>query len=200
MKRSLTCMMLLVFTLFAWGEAPQEFIEKAFEYENKDIDKAIEIMKRAKKEFPTDPDILSVYGYMTGKGAGETYMLRAALLASQAESAFDTALKLESNHKNARMWRGILKVNMPSFLGKVPDGIADLEIIRQRSDLTEEESMMTDFFLGLGFGKLKEYELAIAYFSKVEALEKGDEFHSESIRRAKNIMDILNSQEAEQSN
>src|SRR5690554_4394814 len=122
MKRSLTCMMLLVFTLFAWGEAPQEFIEKALEYENKDIDKAIEIMKRAKKEFPTDPDILRVYGYMTGKGAGATYMLRAALLAFQAESAFDTALKLESNHKNARMWRRILKVNMPSFLGKVPDG------------------------------------------------------------------------------
>lgn len=191
MKRNLTWMAFLLLTLLVWGETPQEYINTAFKYEIEDVNKAIEIMKTAKKEFPANPDILSVYGYMAGKGAGETYMLRAALLASRAESAFDSALKLENNHKNARMWRGILKINMPSFLGKVPDGVADLEIIQQRDDLTDEESMMTDFFLGMGFGKLKQYEQAIASFNKVEALNRGDLYHEESIRRAKNIQDII---------
>ena len=195
MKRNLMWMAFLLLTLLVWGETPQEYINTAFKYENEDVNKAIEIMKTAKKEFPANPDILSVYGYMAGKGAGETYMLRAALLASRAESAFDSALKLEYNHKNARMWRGILKINMPSFLGKVPDGVADLEIIRQRDDLTDEESMMTDFFLGMGFGKLKQYDVAIVSFNKVEALKRGDLYHEESIRRAKNIQDLIKEEE-----
>jgi tetratricopeptide (TPR) repeat protein len=170
-----------------WGKTPEEWTETAFTLEKTDITKAFEVMKKAKKEYPDNPDILSVYGYMAGLEAKDTYMLRAALLASSAISAFDDALDQDENHKNARMWRGILKINMPSFLGKVPGGIQDLEIIEKRDDLTEEDFIMTKFFLGMGYGKVEQYEKAIASFREVIALNKNDDYYKESVMRITRI-------------
>jgi tetratricopeptide (TPR) repeat protein len=172
-----------------WGKSPEESIESAFALEKtQEVSKAYEIMKKAKKDYPKNPDVLSVYGYMAGLEAQTTYMFRAAMLASSAISAFDDALEIEQEHKNARLWRGILKINMPSFLGKVPAGILDLEEIQLRDDLTEEEFIMTKFFLGMGYGKAERYDEAISSFNEVIALNKADLYEKESKMRIERIL------------
>ncbi len=188
MKRTLIFLIMSLTLLNVWGKSPQEFIDSAFAQEKTNINTAFKIMKSARNEYPNNPDILSVYGYMAGLEAKETYMIRAAILASNAISAFDDALEIDPEHKNARMWRGILKINMPSFLGKVPDGILDLENIEDRADLTEEDYIMVKFFLGMGYGKAQRYEEAISSFEKVIALGKNDDYHKESIMRIERIL------------
>lgn len=187
MKKVILILIIILTSIILWGNTAEERISSAFDLEQDNLKQAFELMKKAKKEFPNNPDILSVYGYMAGLEAKETYMFRAALLASSAISAFDDALKLDSEHKNARMWRGILKINMPSFLGKVPDGVLDLEHIEKRDDLSEEEFIMTKFFLGMGYGKVETYDKAIASFQEVIALNKGDNYYQESIMRIERI-------------
>ena len=188
MRKRILILIILLITIILWGKSPEETIESAFALEkNQDITKAFEVMKKAKKEYPDNSDILSVYGYMAGLEAKDTYMLRAAVLASSAISSFDDALEYDNNHKNARMWRGILKINMPSFLGKVPGGIQDLEIIQERDDLTEEDFIMTKFFLGMGYGKVEQYKKAIASFEEVIALNKKDDYYKESVMRIARI-------------
>lgn len=191
MKKIIVLVLVLLISSLAWGKSPQKLIESAFALENKDISQAYEIMKNAKKQYPQNPDVLSVYGYMAGLAAKDTYMLRAALLASGAISAFDDALEIEPTHKNARMWRGILKINMPSFLGNVPSGVSDLETIEKRVDLTEEDFVMVKFFLGMGYGKAERYEEAIGSFQEVIALHKNDVYHKDSVRRIERILEEI---------
>ncbi|MBI9032674.1 hypothetical protein JEZ13_11825 [bacterium] len=189
MKINILIILLLLINFNIWAKSTQEWIESAFELEKNNIEEALTLMGKAKKEYPQNPDILSVYGYMAGLVAKETYKLRAAYLASVAISAFDDALKEDNNHKNARLWRGILKINMPSFLGKVPGGIADLEIIEKRTDLTRDDLIQTKFFLGMGYGKAERYSEAISSFEEVLALETNDKYESESRMRIKRIKD-----------
>lgn len=189
MKKYFVVIVLLLITFTTYAKSTQELIESAFELEKVDIEKALTLMGKAKKEYPQDPDILSVYGYMAGLAAKETYKIRAAYLASVAISAFDDALKEDINHKNARLWRGILKINMPSFLGKVPGGISDLETIEKRTDLTKDEFIQTKFFLGMGYGKIDRYDEAISAFEEVLALKTNDKYESESKMRIKRIKD-----------
>ncbi len=188
MKKRAIILIIILMTIMLWGNPPEEIIQSAFDLEHNDINQAFQLMKDAKKEYPNNPDVLSVYGYMAGLAAKDTYMLRAAVLASSAINAFDDALELDPQHKNAKFWRGILKINMPSFLGKVPDGILDLENIEKRSDLTEEEIIMTKFFLGMGYGKAQRYDEAIASFEEVIAFKKNDDYHKESVMRIERIL------------
>jgi len=189
MKINILIILLLLINFNIWAKSTQEWIESAFELEKNNIEEALTLIGKAKKEYPQNPDILSVYGYMAGLAAKETYKLRAAYLASVAISAFDDALKEDNNHKNARLWRGILKINMPSFLGKVPGGISDLEIIEKRTDLTRDDLIQTKFFLGMGYGKAERYEEALSSFEEVLTLETNDKYESESRMRIKRIKD-----------
>ncbi len=189
MKINILIILLLLINFNIWAKSTQEWIESAFELEKNNIEEALTLMGKAKKEYPQNPDILSVYGYMAGLAAKETYKLRAAYLASVAISAFDDVLKEDNNHKNARLWRGILKINMPSFLGKVPGGISDLEIIEKRTDLTRDDLIQTKFFLGMGYGKAERYEEALSSFEEVLTLETNDKYESESRMRIKRIKD-----------
>lgn len=191
MKKRIITSIILLITILVWSKTPEEWTDSAFQLEKTDINQAFDLMKKAKKEYPNNPDILSVYGYMAGLSAEKTYMLRAAFLASSAISAFDEALEQDPNHKNARMWRGILKINMPSFLGKVPAGIEDLKNIGQRDDLTEEEIIMVKFFLGMGYGKAERYDEAISSFEEVIAMNKNDEYHKESVKRIARILEEI---------
>ena len=181
-------MILLLIGMTLWAKTSEEWIDSAFQMEKSDINQALKIMVNAKKEYPENPDILSVYGYMAGLAAKDTYKLRALYLVTSAISAFDTALQIDDNHKNARLWRGILKINMPSFMGKVPAGISDLEVIEKRTDLTETEYIQTKFFLGMGYGKAELYEKAIASFDEVIALGNNDIYEKDSKKRIAKIL------------
>ena len=188
MKKNLLALLMLLVVLALWGKSPTEVIEKAFALENGDIKQAYKIMKQAKKDYPDNPDVLSVYGYMAGFEAKETNMFRALMLVNSAISAFDKALEIEKDHKNARLWRGILKINLPSFLGKVPDGIDDLEIILQREDLTLEENMQSKFFLAMGYNKTEQYEKAIAYYDEVIIINIDEVYVEQSKMRIERIL------------
>ncbi len=182
--RKIYIIILLTFWVIAlWSDKAQEVINTAFALEKSDIHQAYRIMKTAKKDFPNNPDILSTYGYMAGFEAKETYQLRALLVVNSALSAFEKALEIEPHHKNARLWGGILKINMPSFLGKVPEGMEDLQIVIQREDLTDIEIMQIKFFLGMGYEKSEEYDKAIALFEEVIAMDLDQSYVEDSQMR-----------------
>ena len=60
-----------------FGETPEEYITSAKAIEEIDIFKAIEIMEKAAKKYPKNADVLSFYGLMVSKGAGQANLLKA---------------------------------------------------------------------------------------------------------------------------
>lgn len=183
MKRVCCIIMLVIMFCGLRASSVADIITQAFQLEKSDINSAYKIMKDAKEEYPNDPDVLSVYGYMAGFEAKETYKLRALLVVNSALAAFERALEIDPEHKNARLWGGILKINMPSFLGKVPQGMQDLEIILEREDLTDKELMQCKFFLGMGYEKKENYPEAIRLFQEVIAMNIDDEYVRDSQMR-----------------
>lgn len=183
MKKICIIILLVVSFIYLKANSAQEAIDKALLLEKTDISQAYKIMKDAKKDFPQDPDVLSVFGYMAGFEAKETYKLRALLLVNSALSAFDEALSIQEDHKNARLWGGILKINMPSFLGKVPEGMADLEIVEERDDLSQMEIMQIKFFLGMGYEKTENFSKAIELFEEVIEMNLDETYVKDSKMR-----------------
>lgn len=183
MKKIFISAFVVFLLISAWAKEGQEIIEQAFALEKTDIHQAYRIMKEAKGDFPDDPDILSVYGYMAGFEAKETYKIRALLIVNSALSAFEQALEIDGEHKNARLWGGILKINMPSFLGKVPQGMEDLQLVGKRDDLTPSEQMQVKFFLGMGYEKTGQYDQAISLFQKVIEMSLDETYVKDSKMR-----------------
>lgn len=181
MKRIIIIAIILLTSLLVQGKTVQEWLNSALEAETNSVKEAIKIMGKAEAEYPQDPDILSMYGLMLSKRAGEVNFLKAGGFASRAEKEHDKALSLNPNHKNARLWRGILKVNMPKFLGKLEGGVEDLTNISRRDDLEAEEIMVVNFYLGMGYQKADNKQAARDAYQNILRSGANAPFYHESL-------------------
>ena len=198
MKRTLLIITLTLMLLSLSGKTAKEYINSAYSIENSDIFEAIDIMEEAAEEYPDNADVLSVYGLMLSKGAGQVSFLKAGMMSSKAESIFADALKIESDHKDAILWRGILRVNLPKFLGKLSKGIADLETSYKRPGLSNDDYLVASYFLGHGYLKMGDSEKAIEFFKNVVRYGADSPFYQDSINQLSELTN-LQPQEVEKS-
>ncbi len=170
---------LLMVSIFA--KTAEDYISSAYAMEDEDIFKAIEIMEQASKDFPENVDVLSVYGLMVSKGSGQANLIKAGSMVYQAERIFDQALQIDINHKNTILWRGILRVNVPKFFNKLNKGIADLEKISKSPGLSNDDYLVTSYYLAFAYQKKGEDKKAIDYYKNIIRYGKDSQFYQDSL-------------------
>lgn len=187
MKRIVIIGLILVAFLTIQAKTAQEWIDSTLKVETKSIKDAIKIMEKATAEYPNNPDILSLYGLMLSKRAGEVTIFSAAGFASRAETEFDKALEIDPDHKNARLWRGILRVHLPKFLGKLDLGIEDLAILTTNFTPEEEEFKVIHYYLGQGYQKANQEQAAREAYQVVLNYGVNAPFYTESVSELKKL-------------
>ncbi len=182
MKRIL--IIILVFTsMNLFSKTAEEYISSAFKVESSDIFKATEIMEKASEEYPENADVLSVYALMLSKSAGQVSFLKAGMISSKAEKTFNKALEIEADHKDAILWRGILRINLPKFLGKLDKGIADLTKSYSRAGISNDDYLLASYYLGHAYIKKGDSEQAVEFFKNVVRYGVDSPFYQDSIQQ-----------------
>lgn len=144
-------------------------------------EEAIALMREADETFPENPDILALLGFYVGKSAGETSNFQ--LQASRAFESFailDRAVGLDPENLNARFYRGLMSVKVPPFLGKLNQGIEDLEILlsllESSSDSESQSySVQARMFLAEGYEKKDDLKSALKMWEEILALSDDPE-------------------------
>ncbi len=187
MKKILLLGLFMLNLTFAFGKTAEEYIESARAMENEDIFDAIEIMEEAVDEYPDNVDVLSVYGLMVSKGSGQTNFLKAGSMVRKAEKIFAQALEMQENHKNSLLWRGILRVNVPKFFNKLAKGISDLESVARRPGLSNDDYLVTSYYLALGYQKQGNEEKAIDFYKNIIRYGSNSPFYQDSLKQVEDL-------------
>ena len=92
------------------------------------LGEAVSVMEEAVAGNPEDVKAHAHLGLYLGMSAGEAEdMMKASELIERAYEHLDRAVILEPRDPHARHFRGLIGVNVPAFLGKLPGALADLE-------------------------------------------------------------------------
>ncbi|MDZ7860751.1 MAG: DUF2271 domain-containing protein [Candidatus Krumholzibacteriota bacterium] len=177
MKRNYITIMILVLSLVSkiiFAASVDEYIKKAKDLQKSDkLDKALVILDDALVEFPENSTLYAYKGLYTGMKAGRTgNFLEAGELSSESFRLLDKAVSLGPDNHIALMFRGLMSVKVPGFLGKLNGGIEDLqrtcEIIRRSPDkLSIEDKILTWNLLGEGYKKKGDLDKAAAAWEKI---------------------------------
>lgn len=89
---------------------------------------AAALLEEAAARYPEDSRILAHLGLYTGMSAGRTddYM-EAGRLAMRSFELLDAAVALDPGHPEPYLFRGIMGINVPEFMGKLDPGLRDLQ-------------------------------------------------------------------------
>ncbi len=146
-----------------------------------DLDKAVEIMGKALAEYPDSSTAYAYMGIYKGRQAGSTEnFLKAGALSTESFHFLDKAIELDPNNLMAHLFRGIMGIKVPSFLGKLDEGISDLEFVvkayesspnETRKDLAIQAYQM----LAEAYRKKGDSDLASEMEAKSLALSSGEE-------------------------
>ncbi|MBN1884790.1 MAG: DUF2271 domain-containing protein [Candidatus Krumholzibacteriota bacterium] len=132
MKRAAILPPLLCALLFAAPAAarePGDYIAEAQHLvEGGKRAEAVTLLTEAVAEHPEHSNLYAFLGLYTGMGAGETqdYMEAGRLMMLSFEQ-LDTSIELDPANPRGYLYRGIMGINVPEFLGRFDAGIADLE-------------------------------------------------------------------------
>jgi tetratricopeptide (TPR) repeat protein len=144
----------------AGAQTVGEYVHQAEEKSrNGDIEAAITVMEKALEEFPNDPTAHAWLGGYLGRSAGDSDdMMLKATRSGKAFEHLDKAVALDSLHVMARFFRGLMGVMVPAFLGKLDQGIGDLNTVLDIAE-AEPKSVPDDIItqtynvLGTGYSK-----------------------------------------------
>lgn len=165
-----------------WAQGVEDYIKKAGEFERAgNIDRAIETMTRALEKYPDSPTVHSYLGLYQGMKAGKTenYM-EAFQMVNESFGLLDRAVSLAPDQPLPRLHRGLMGVNIPEFLGKLDQGIRDLEMLKRWSEDPGRQipSAIRNpgyQFLAQGYQKKKKFQKAIELWKKLIGLNPGEE-------------------------
>ncbi|UCD06446.1 MAG: DUF2271 domain-containing protein [candidate division WOR-3 bacterium] len=165
------------------GKTLEEYIGEAEEYKNtSQFDKAISTMEQAVEEYSDNSDAYLHLGIMLGEKAQRIrdYM-QIFDFVERAFLSWDKALLLNPDNFMARFYRGAWSLNMPKFVGRLENGINDLEIIttalEQSSDPAMREQLMEAYrYLAGGYKKNGEYSKAKGVYEKIIKLVPETEY------------------------
>ncbi len=185
----------------AAGDTMEEYVGKAMEYRQAgDLQQAVAVMKKAIEEYPKSSTGHAYLGLFYGMMAGEaTNFAEAGQMSSNSFSMLDKAVALDPQNPSAYLYRGLMGVRVPEFLGRLPGGIRDLEKVLSLSGsgaakVSEGDIVMAYDLLGTGYIKSGEPEKARFAWEKVIALAPGSE---NAAGAAENIEKYCKSAQAE---
>jgi tetratricopeptide (TPR) repeat protein len=173
----------VILTATAAGKSLEDYVAEAQSHQEAgDFEKAAATMEQAVSEFPDDPDGYAYLGLYKTMQAGPVSeagdFMQAGRLSSEAIAMLEKAIELDPDHARAHLYRGILGVNLPEFMGVLDQGIADLEFVARRHEEYPDE-VPTDLavtayqFLGQGYVRKKQNDIAKAAWEKVIDLAPG---------------------------
>jgi len=144
------------------------------------LKEATEILETGIESNPNSADLYAQYGLYLSKLAGQASFMKAGMLSDKSFKQFNKALKLDPNHQNATLYRGILSVNVPKFMGKLNQGISDLELIQTKYGSNQGLYMVSSYYLGMGYLKNKEEEKAKAALKHVVMYGKESGYYEDA--------------------
>lgn len=194
--------LILVCCITLRAQTVDEYVQQAEEKsEAGDIEGAIHVMQESAEAYPDDPTVHAFLGEYLSRSAGASDdMMVKATRSGQAFEHLDRAVDLDSTHVYARFFRGVLSVMVPSFLGKLDQGIGDLKMILR---ITEEdpkkvpENIVTQTYNYLGIGCSKKERNEEARSSWQEVIHRAPD--SDLAKEALMHLDELSTKPAEQS-
>lgn len=122
----------LLFLLTALPAVADEVEDKINEAEKLantgDLPGAVALLEEVTTENPESSDAFAYLGLYTGMGAGQAADYEeAGRLMMLSFERLDKAVKLDENNPKAWLFRGIMGIKVPGFLGRLETGISDLE-------------------------------------------------------------------------
>ncbi len=149
--------LIAVFCCPAYSQTIDSFVKQAEEKARSgDIQAAIDMMREAVAKFPEDASAYAFLGGYLVQGTGQAKdMMAKAAMSGEAFGHLDKAVALDSLQAHARFFRGLLGVMVPPFMGKLDQGIVDLETvlhIAQQSPGAVSGDILTQTFQYLGVG------------------------------------------------
>jgi len=164
----------------ARAKSLEDYISEATNYQQQgDLAKAFVTMGDALKEYPDDATVYAYLGLYRAMQAGEAPgVVEAGRFSNEAYTLLDKAVQLDPNNPRARLYRGLLGVNMPDFMGKLDGAIADLEwvtvISEEHPASVSQDMLVTDYeLLGSAYQRKGERDKAEAALRKVIELAAG---------------------------
>jgi tetratricopeptide (TPR) repeat protein len=169
MKRALYLLAVcaLLITQTAYAETAEEYLESAQQLaEAQNYPEALALLNKAVAEHPDNSDLHALLGLYTGMSAGQAgdYM-EAGRLAMLSFEYLDKAVTLGPENPRAYLYRGIMGVNVPTFLGKLDPGINDLKRVidmhGKDPDKISGEMLITAYSnLATGYLKAEDFDNA----------------------------------------
>jgi tetratricopeptide (TPR) repeat protein len=172
-------------TLICWvslaaAKPLADYVEEAAAHrETGDLGRAAAAMEEAIGEYPDSAIGYAYLGLYRGMQAGQTEnFMEAGRLSSEAFEMLDKAVELQPDHPRARLYRGLMGVKVPEFLGRLPGAVEDLETVidlhAKKPETVSGEMMTTAYsLLGEGYTKMGDRQKAKASWEMVIALSPG---------------------------
>ncbi len=186
-------MIILLFSIWAVicaASISDEISKAEAEAAQGNLTEATLMMEKLVEAYPESADALAQYGSFLSQQAGQASMKEAGALMGKAFTQFEKALAIEPGHTKALLNRGILGVSAPEFLGKLPQGIADLEYVQNNYRADQQLYMVTSYYLGIGQYKAGNIVSAKAALKFVVTYGRNTQFYE----RAKAIYDELSTE------
>jgi tetratricopeptide (TPR) repeat protein len=146
-----------------------------------ELEQADAIMQQATKEHPESATAYAYLGLYRGMQAGATddYMA-AGRLSQESFGYLNKAVELDPENLHARLYRGLMGVNVPEFFGVLDLGIKDLEFVaaayeRAPDAIPVDLAVTAHQMLGAGYLKKKDKAGAKAAYEKVIELAPASE-------------------------
>ncbi|MCU0638517.1 MAG: DUF2271 domain-containing protein [Candidatus Krumholzibacteria bacterium] len=163
--------------------------------DGRDYAAARALMEEAAAAFPQSPDALAYLGLYTGMSAGGAgdYM-EAGRLAMSSFEILDRAVSLGPDNPLTWLFRGIMGVNVPEFMGRLDAGISDLsravEMLDGSGPGASPETLVTALSnLAAGFAKTKNAEGEQKALEKIMRIAPGSEAAAGAQKRLEALSD-----------
>ena len=125
---TITILFLLTALSAVAGEVEGKIEEAKILANSGDLPGAVALLEKVIAEHPENSDAFAYLGLYTGMGAGQAADYEeAGRLMMLSFERLDKAVKLDEENPRARLFRGIMGINVPGFLGRLDAGINDLE-------------------------------------------------------------------------
>ncbi len=112
------------------AKTPAEYIAEAQALANGGkLPEAIALLQEGAAAHPQSPDVFAYLGLYVGQTAGQqgANYTEAMRIMTESYGYLDKAVELGPENPLGYFYRGIMSVNVPVFLGKLPAGIADMK-------------------------------------------------------------------------
>ncbi len=161
--------------LMMWGgveaRTTEGYLKEAKSLAQKgEIEKAIEVMREAVSSDSGDATAWAYLGLYLGQSAGGSRdMMFQAARTSRSFEALDRSLSLDSLNVYGLFHRGLMGVVVPPFLGRLDQGIKDLErLVHLPKSMVPEDLLPSAYnFLGEGYQKKGEKKKAKKVWEKL---------------------------------